>query len=223
MDWVKRLLPAQPCLLCGASSQAGVWCEDCNANLPHIISPRCPICALPSPNGQICGHCLSNPPPVDFTVAAFDYAFPINRLIQTFKYAQHLALAQKLADALDQRIITLPDAIIPMPLHPLRLQDRGFNQSLLLAQRIAQKRNIPLLRHAAQRIRHTPPQSTLDWKARSKNLRQAFICNADLTGKHLAIVDDVMTSGASINELALCLRKAGAQTISAWIIARTPK
>jgi ComF family protein len=209
-------------LLCGAASQSGVWCAACDADLPHVITPRCPICALPSPNGQICGHCLKNPPPFDCTVAAFDYSFPINKLIQTFKYSQQLALANQLADALDHRLINLPDAIIAMPLHPLRLQARGFNQSLLLAQRIASKRDLPLLKNAVHRIRHTPPQSTLDWKARSKNLRQAFKCEEDLSGKHIAIVDDVMTSGASITELAACLRKAGAHTISAWIIARTP-
>jgi len=108
-----------------------------------------------------------------------------------------------------------------MPLHPARLRERGFNQSLELARRIAAKLDIPLLSHACQRVRDTPPQSALKWKERGKNMRRAFTCTEDLSGKHIAVVDDVMTSGASLNEVALALRRAGAREVSAWVIART--
>lgn len=215
------LLPAQPCLLCGAMSRHGVWCEACNAALPHVSDSRCPICALPSPQNQICGQCLRQPPPFELTVSAFDYVFPLNKLIQAFKFSQQLPLAQQLADALDRRIQLLPDAIIPMPLHPLRLRERGFNQSLLLAQRLAARRHLPLLNNVCQRIRHTTPQSTLAWKERGKNMRKAFECSGEVSGKHIAVVDDVMTSGASMVAVAECLRQAGAVKVSAWVVART--
>jgi ComF family protein len=108
-----------------------------------------------------------------------------------------------------------------MPLHPLRLRERGFNQSHLLAQHLAKNLNIALLTDVCQRTRNTPPQSSLPWQERGKNMRGAFTCSADLTGKHIAIVDDVMTTGISIEELARSLRQAGAVQISAWVLART--
>ena len=108
-----------------------------------------------------------------------------------------------------------------MPLHPLRLRERGFNQSVLLAQRIAGRLNIPLLLNACERTRNTSPQSTLPWQKRGKNMRGAFACNTDLSGRNIAIVDDVMTTGASIEELARTLRLAGAGEVSAWVVART--
>jgi len=130
-------------------------------------------------------------------------------------------LTQGLADALARRVELQPDFIVAMPLHPLRLRDRGFNQSVELARRIGHKLALPLLPHACQRVRDTPPQSVLSWKERGKNMRDAFVCNEDLSGKHIAVVDDVMTSGASINEVALTLRHAGAAEVSAWVVART--
>jgi len=101
------------------------------------------------------------------------------------------------------------------------LRGRGFNQSQELARHIANHLNIPLLAHACQRVRDTPPQSALKWKERGQNMRNAFVCSRDLTGKHIAVVDDVMTSGTSLNEVSIALRKAGATEISAWVIART--
>ncbi|MEJ1958613.1 MAG: phosphoribosyltransferase family protein [Nitrosomonadales bacterium] len=108
-----------------------------------------------------------------------------------------------------------------MPLHPSRLRERGFNQSIELARAVANRVNIPLLSHACQRIRDTPPQSALTWRERDKNMRKAFTCTQEVSGKHVAVVDDVMTSGASLNELSAALREAGAIEISAWVIART--
>ena len=110
---------------------------------------------------------------------------------------------------------------MPMPLHPARLRERGFNQSMELARRVGNKLNIPLLSDACQRVRDTPPQTALSWKERGKNIRHAFACTQDLSGKSVAVVDDVMTSGASLNELALTLRNAGASEVSAWVVART--
>jgi len=218
---IERALPAQPCLLCGAASRDGAWCAPCDAALPYLTAPRCPVCALPTLHGAVCGRCLKHPPQFDRTVAAYAYAFPLDKLVQALKFHEQLLLAQQLANKLAQRVVIRPDLIIAMPLHPARLRERGFNQSLELARRIAQLLDIPLSSHACQRVRDTPPQSTLPWKARGKNMRQAFACTENLAGLHVAIVDDVMTSGASLNEVAQALRRAGACEVSAWVVART--
>ncbi len=218
-----RFLPAQPCLLCGTNSHDGLCCAACDDDLHRLSAEHCPICALPSPAGSICGHCLKQPPPFDHTVAAFGYRFPLDKLIQALKYRERLILVGFLAEALLQRITTQPDCIVALPLHPVRLRERGFNQSLLLAQHVSRRLDIPLIQNACKRIRNTQPQSSLPWKERDKNMRQAFACISDakMCGKHIAIVDDVMTTGASIGELARVLKQAGATEVSAWVIART--
>ncbi|MBI5007018.1 MAG: ComF family protein [Nitrosomonadales bacterium] len=220
---ITRLLPAQPCLLCGAESHAGLCCEACAADLPHLLGLHCPVCALPTPNGSVCGECLRQQPPFDHTVAAFSYDFPLDKLIQALKFREQLILVDFLADALAQRITIQPNYIVALPLHPDRLRERGFNQSLLLARRISDRLHIPLLADICSRVRNTPPQSTLPWKERDKNMRQAFTCkdSAEVRGKHIAIVDDVMTTGASTGELARALKQAGAREISVWVVART--
>lgn len=219
----ERLLPAQPCLLCGADSHAGLCCSACDADLPRLAGAHCPVCGLPTADGSVCGECLKQPPSFDHTVAAFRYAFPVDKLIQALKFHERLILVNYLADALSQRIAPRADCIVALPLHPARLRERGFNQSLLLARRIARRLDIPLLSGACERVRNTPPQSSLPWKERDKNMRQAFVCKpgADVCGKHVAIVDDVMTTGASIGELARALKVAGASEVSAWVVART--
>lgn len=216
-----RSLPTQPCLLCGALSHDGTWCADCDADLPRLLAAHCPICALPTTQGEICGHCLKKMPPFDHTVAAFTYAFPVDKLIGALKFHERLTLVNSLADAVSKQIEFRADCIVAMPLHPLRLRERGFNQSLLLARRIAKTLRIPLLVDACQRIRNTTPQSTLPWKERDKNMRDAFNCAIGFGGKHVAIVDDVLTTGASVGELAKVLRQSGANEVSAWVVART--
>lgn len=216
-----HLLPAQPCLLCGAASRNGAWCAACDAALPYLTAPRCPQCALPTLNGATCGRCLKRAPLFNHTVAAFAYEFPLDKLVQALKFGEQLMLANSLADRLAQCVEMRPDCIVPMPLHPARLRERGFNQSLELARRVASRLDVPLLKNACQRVRDTPPQAALNWKERGKNMRRAFACAEDFSGKHVAVVDDVMTSGASLNELALALRRAGAREVSAWVVART--
>lgn len=216
---IGRLLPAQPCLLCGAMSN-GVWCADCDADIPYLDGPACPTCALPSPGGATCGRCLRKQPLFDRTVAACAYAFPLDQLIQSLKFREQLQLSRALAERVAPRIETLPDCIVPMPLHPARLKARGYNQSQELARHLGRRLNIPLLTHACRRVRDTSPQSSLKLKDRSKNMRKAFHATHDFSGQHVAIVDDVMTSGASLNELALTLRRGGAREISAWVVAR---
>ncbi|HLP98870.1 MAG TPA: ComF family protein [Sideroxyarcus sp.] len=218
-----RSLPAQPCLLCGADSHAGLCCAACDADLPRLPPAHCPVCALPTPAGEVCGECLRQPPPFDHTVAAFSYSFPLDKLIQALKFDEQLILADYLADAVARLITVRPDGIVALPLHASRLRERGFNQSLLLARRLSQRLNIPLLGGICERVRDTPPQSSLPWKERDKNMRRAFSCTAteNIRGRHIAIVDDVMTTGASVGELARSLKQAGAAEVSAWVVART--
>ncbi len=218
---LERLLPAQPCLLCGAMSRHGVWCTACDAGLPYLAASRCPVCALPTLGGATCGQCLKKRPLFDRTVAVFSYAFPLDRLVMLLKFNEQLQLASSFAEKIAVRVDTLPDCVVPMPLHPERLKQRGFNQSAEVASRVARRLGVAFLAHACQRVRDTPPQSALKWKQRSKNVRRAFSCTQDMREKHVAIVDDVMTSGASINELALSLRRAGARDVSALVVART--
>ncbi len=213
---------AQPCVLCGARVRGGLICAACADDLPHLPAERCPQCALPSPGGLLCGACLKKPPRFAHCEAVYRYAFPLDVLIQQCKYGGAQELAELFAESLARRLadLPLPDLIVPMPLHPTRLRERGFNQALEIARRLGERLNLPC-RHACQRVRDTPPQAGLDLKARKRNLRGAFVCDENLTGKRIALLDDVMTSGSSLNELAQAARRAGAVEVSAWVVART--
>jgi len=219
----RQFAPSQPCVLCGSMSHDGLWCEACDRALPWLDAAHCPNCALPTPSGETCGRCLRHPPLFARATAVFGYAFPLDKLIQAMKYGERLVLAHAFADKLVGSIERnrLPDCIVPMPLHPARLRERGFNQSQLLAARIAHKLGIELLPRACRRVRDTPPQSALPWKERKKNMHGAFCCDADLSGKHVALVDDVLTTGASLNALAGAVQERGAAEIEAWVVART--
>jgi ComF family protein len=218
---IRQLLPAQPCVLCGHMSHDGLWCAACDRTLPTLATSHCPACALPTPGGELCGRCLKRPPLFTHTTAAYAYAYPLDKLVQAMKYRERLALTHAFAGRLAQRIDRLPDYVIAMPLHPAKLRERGFNQSLLIAAAIARELNLELLPHACRRVRDTPPQSALPWKERKKNVRDAFCCDMDLGGKHVALVDDVLTTGSSLNALASAVRKRGAADVSAWVVART--
>jgi ComF family protein len=220
-DKVQQFLPSQPCLLCGANSADETWCQICDASLPYLNLNLCPICALPTLHAEICGRCLQNPPHFIRTISTFAYTFPLNKLILSLKYGEKFQLAPIFAKRLAQRISVLPDCIISMPLHPTRLKERGFNQSYQIAYAIGQQLNIPVLPSSCIRLRNTPSQSTMPWKERGKNVRKAFACSTQVAGKHIAIVDDVMTTGSTLNELAMVLKEAGAIEVSAWVVART--
>ena len=220
-----QLLSGHTCILCGGRGEVAgqALCSPCHDHLPRLPAEHCPVCLLPAAGNRVCGACLSDPPAFSHVVAALDYAFPADALIHSLKYRGNLAMATVLADLLLTAVEGhqgLPDAIVPMPLHPLRLRERGFNQSLEIARILSARTGIPLLRDACQRIRHTPSQTTLPWKARQQNIRGAFSCNGNLAGKQVVIVDDVMTTGATLNELAKVLRSHHT-AVSAWVVART--
>lgn len=217
-----QLLP-QTCLLCGDRAGAVALCAPCRHDLPWQTGPSCPVCALPTPGGEVCGACLKHPPAFDRTLAALQYHFPLDALLRRYKYAGLLAAADLLGSLLAAQVATdqRPDLLIPMPLHPQRMQERGFNQALEIARSVSRHLGIPLATQACARTRHTPPQAGLTLLARRKNLRGAFECVEDLSGKHIALLDDVMTTGASLDALAQCVKQAGADQVQCWVVART--
>lgn len=218
-------LPAR-CILCTAASGTSGLCAACYADLPWLSpTTHCPVCALATLQGEVCGECLRNPPAFYQTTAALPYRWPIDQLVQALKYQSDIALARPLGSWLGHAVVESekPDCLIAMPLHTQRQQERGFNQSVLLARQVHTITGIPLRLDIAQRCRYTQPQAQLPWRDRHKLIRGAFAVDQDLTGLHIAIVDDVMTTGASLNELARTLVSAGARRVDCWVLARTMK
>lgn len=211
----------QACQLCGAGCEQGMLCGPCREDLPWLPARRCVQCAAPLASGGICGACLDRPPRFDRVEAVFAYSFPVDGLVQACKYGGRLALAGLLGGELARVVTGGVDAIMPMPLAPRRLAERGFNQALEIARPVARATRIPLLRNACRKVTDTPPQAALPWDERARNVRRAFACDADLRGKRIAVVDDVLTTGATLNELARVLRKAGAIEVVGWVVART--
>lgn len=216
-------LPSRPCLLCGAGVRGGGLCPGCRADLPVLPAPRCPQCALPTADGGLCGQCLRHPPAFERTRALYAYAFPLDALIRQCKYQGGLDITELFAQALaaSLRAQDEADLILPMPLHPRRLAERGFNQAGEIARRLSRHLRLPWRADVCQRVRDTPAQAGLELAARRKNLRGALVCRADLSGRRVALLDDVMTSGASLDALARAVRQAGASAVSAWVVART--
>lgn len=226
LEHLQRFLLPPLCLLCGAAGADGRdLCAGCAADLPRNAS-ACTVCALPLPIGQVgsCGRCYSQPPDYDRTFAPFCYRPPMDFLLRRLKFNGRLSHARLLgelfADALVERGDPLPDCIIPVPLHPLRLRERGFNQALELARAAAARLHIPLQAENLKRIRYTIPQTQLDARARQTNPLGAFILEQALSGSRVALIDDVMTTASTVAECARTLRAGGARHIEAWIVAR---
>ena len=217
------LLP-QDCFLCGAPGNDCLLCPACAASLPRLTAERCPVCALPTPASGTCGACLKRAPHFDATQAVFCYEFPVDSLIQSLKYAHRLASADFLGKALAQISAShRPDLILPVPLSAARLAQRGFNQALEIARPLARTLGVPLEISHIHRCRDTTPQASLPWKERAKNIRHAFECEIDLTGKAVLLVDDVMTTGATLDELARTLKAHGAARVENRVLARALK
>ena len=208
------------CLLCGEESGPELLCAACDAELP-ALAEHCPQCALPSPAGAVCGSCLDRPPHYDRTLALWRYEFPCDRLVQALKYRARLALSGFFARSLASRPLPEVDLVVPMPLHPKRLAERGFNQALEIARDLARRLGRPIEPRGVLRVKDTLPQTKLPYEERAKNVRGAFLCKLDLSGASVAVVDDVMTTGATLNELARALKRAGATRVENFVIART--
>jgi ComF family protein len=220
LGFARSLLP-QSCQLCGADSGIGALCPPCLEDLPWLSRARCTVCALPLASGRVCGACLERPPHFDRVEAVFAYRFPVDALIHAYKYGGRLALARALGGLLARQVAGDVDAIVPMPLARGRLAERGFNQALEIARVAAALTGVVLLARACRKVVETPAQAMLPWEERARNVRRAFVCDADVEGRRIAVVDDVLTTGATLNELARVLRKAGAVEVRGWVVART--
>jgi ComF family protein len=186
---------------------------------------HCPICAIPTSTPDICGRCLKRQPRFDSVCAALLYAFPVDRIIQLLKFSGNLRVAKLLSAEL-MRVVdseSRPDILIPMPLSKERLRERGFNQAIEIARALSVALRVPLELDACVRQVHTAPQMGLPLAERRSNIRNAFRCDRALRGARIAVVDDVLTSGTTLDELARTLKRAGASQVTGWIAARTPE
>jgi len=233
---LQALVPDSDCFLCGGTvdstpTHSKLICHHCHLRLPVLIN-ACPICAMPIKTTeytglaiQACGACLKQTPIFDKTIAAFHYEPPISDFITSLKFnAQHHftpLLSNYLATTLRSHYQNeaLPQALIPVPLHPKKSQERGFNQAQLIAQSLSEQLQIPLLKDIAKRIRFTKAQSALNADQRQRNLKGAFIVEP-INKKSVALIDDVMTTGATANEISSQLLKAGATRVDIWCVAR---
>jgi ComF family protein len=213
---------AQDCALCRAPSGAAFVCAPCERDLPRLAT-SCPVCAMPSPHGERCGACLREPPAYRATVAAFPYAYPIDRVLQGLKYHARLPAAAwfalRLIDAIDTQA-TIDPLVIPIPLSTQRLRERGFNQAWEIARRVALGVSYDAAPMALARVRDTRAQAILPLAERHRNMRGAFQANAEVIGRHVAIVDDVMTSGATLDAAAQAALSGGALSVTCWVAAR---
>jgi ComF family protein len=222
--WVgqlERWLVPPRCLLCGAAGTDTDLCSGCMAELP-VNDSCCGWCALPLPAPvDVCGRCLRRPPPWRRAWAPFRYQWPLDRLESRFKFSGHLACGRVLAERWCAAAPwpALPDLWVPVPLHRHRLRERGFNQAVELARALGRRTGLPVRTDVLHRVRGTVAQTDLDAVARRRNVRGAF--RADhVAGLHVAIVDDVMTTGATVSECTRVLLAAGAASVDVWALAR---
>ncbi|MGE0114457.1 MAG: ComF family protein [Steroidobacteraceae bacterium] len=223
------------CVACGATSYQSTpvvkrtldLCAACQAQLPTNLH-ACQHCGLPLTGTQaplICGRCLRRPPPYQASFCAYEYAYPIEHLIRRLKYHHALMHAQVLGYLLaeylrDRHVGPWPECFIPMPLHPVRYRARGYNQVIELGRFLERELKITMRTDLVERIRYTPEQAGLSRRERRKNLRRAFSVTATTTPKHIALLDDVITTGSTVNELAQSLKRAGVEHIEVWGLAR---
>lgn len=227
---IQFLLPNH-CLLCRMPIRAQVvatpLCPGCTRDLPWL-GPACHSCGLPLAVGSVdltCGRCQQHPPPFQRVHAPWRYDRPLDALILRMKFGADPAVAKTLGEllaiSLAAQAMPRPDLLLPVPLHPRRLRQRGFNQALEIARPIARRLQLPIDTHGCTRRRDTRAQSDLPVQARRANVRGAFELNRRFERLHVTIIDDVMTSGYTVAELARQLRRHGAEQVSVWCCART--
>ena len=236
-QWIKQvyiwLLNNQSCLLCDERTDTALaLCIDCVLVLPWL-GDNCQRCALPLPMaGLTCGHCIKQPPAYQRVHAPWLYGFPVDSLIIRFKHHSKWPYGRLLAELLAQSLLDAfnsgsarPDFLLPVPLSTQRRRQRGYNQAAMLAQWLSAALNIPGHEHWLLRTQDTAAQQALDAKTRKRNLQHAFSLapGVQVGGLHLALVDDVLTTGATAESLARLLIKAGARRVDVYCLARTPK
>ena len=212
------LLFGGSCFLCRGAAR-GILCASCDADLPRLGGALCPRCALASPGGAVCGRCLTQPPAYDATSAALAYAFPADVLVQALKFRGELALAPVLGDLLARRISEPADCIVPVPLSSERLRSRGYNQSLEIARRVAALTGARLAPELCERRRDT---RGADGPAARQSARRTCaapsIARGIVGSATVAVLDDVMTTGATLDEIAATLKRAGAARVVNWVV-----
>lgn len=229
--WLKSI---QPCLICDECIESDEpLCSACETELPWLME-QCERCALPLPmDGLLCGQCQKQPPAFHQVVAPWTYSFPVDTLISRFKHQARWPLGHLMARLLGQHLqhrfdnaeLERPDCLLPVPMARKRLRERGFNQALMLARWLNHALDIPFDDHALLRPHETVAQQDLDAKTRKRNLLNAFALapGIQVAGQHLALVDDVLTTGATAHSLARLLINAGARQVDVYCLARTPK
>ena len=232
VDTVLELFYPSNCVGCGYPQDSGkLLCDQCKATAPRIQPPFCRCCSRPF-EGVIagdfsCPNCEDRAPAFDCVVSIYQAKGVLRDLIHRFKYGRQFYLRRVLAAYLveamqDSRIQADPaDCLVPVPLHPARLRERGFNQADALAESLSKRIRLPILR-CIERRRYTGTQTRFARIERMQNLRNAFALrkNSDVRGKHLLLLDDVLTTGSTLHECALVLRSAGAESVRAITVAR---
>ncbi len=221
------------CALCDERCETGQSiCGACEAELPWLRE-QCSVCALPLPMSHLtCGECQKRPPAFDHVAVPWRFAFPVDTLISRFKHQAQWPSGRLLAEQMARHLLYAfdeglprPDMLLPVPLAPRRLRQRGFNQAQMLADWLRPALDIGVRADLLQRIQDTQSQQELDAAARRRNLRQAFALSDEVQvrGRHLAVIDDVLTTGATAEALARLLKRAGAVRVDIYCLARTPK
>ncbi|WP_414649845.1 ComF family protein [Dyella sp.] len=225
--WLASSLLPWRCQLCGGAGETGMdLCAGCMADMPGNHS-CCARCALPLPASiAMCGRCLKRAPAWDGAWVPFVYGWPLDSLESRFKFHGDLACGRSLSSLWERAgpPPRCPDLIVPVPLHRQRLRERGYNQALELARPLARLWRIPLRHDVLERSRASAPQTELDAVARRRNVRRAFVVpEGKVLPRHVAVIDDVMTTGATLAECAITLKRAGVQRVDAWALARASK
>jgi len=226
--WIGAVLWPARCILCSGAGDDGVdLCRDCAADLPRN-EPACSVCAEPlaatGAGPRACGECLRDPPEFCAGFVPFRYAYPLDHLVRGLKFRGELACGRALGQLFSRCVLahgeSLPEAIVPVPLAPRRYRQRGYNQASELALAIRAVTGVTVTTDVVIRRRETVEQAGLDRVARRKNVKGAFAAIAPLRARRVAILDDVVTTGSTVRELARVLRQAGAEQIAVWAIAR---
>lgn len=209
------------CAACGLA--AGPICPECEADFFPLAQARCVVCAIPiTTPDAVCGRCQATPPHFQRTTALADYAPPVAGMVAALKFGARLDLATVFGQMLARRVTLNPAArVVPVPLAYERHAERGFNQSMQIARALCNASGARLDSDVIRRIRHAPPQQTLALKERRRNVRGAFEATRRIDGAHVLMVDDVMTSGSTLDEVARVLGQAGAVELHALVVART--
>ncbi|MES9957359.1 MAG: ComF family protein [Sedimenticola sp.] len=229
-SYIQFLCFPPKCLVCGAPGEQHTdLCQGCIDDLPRNYG-ACPVCSAPLPEGVApgtpCGSCQQDPPPFDSAIAPYLFTGPVSRLVGRFKFNSQLQYGALLSRLLQQEIEArqpeMPELLVPVPLHSSRLRERGFNQALELARPLAKAFGTGLDHTCIQRIKATPHQIGLQRRARMENVKGAFELRGEIHADHVALVDDVITTGSTLREIAGLLKAAGVSRVDIWSVARTP-